>query len=229
MILLDHEVQYHIILLINVILLAMVRTSDSIKDSQHETKSDHRPSYCFTTGQQRKQARSRFSQFPPPGFPVPYNPAQLQEHVQTCSAVLTYSERVVKIPSSYTARDAYVLCLQPFFLKGKRLAWTRDTRTLYICAAFAINGYAMTLSHACCELVCLWLEWTSSHQCISWGWGRSSHFGDEVKTHLPSPKLLILFNLFFALKFFPPSHIPPPYLPPSYFPPHSIAKAQEPH
>jgi hypothetical protein len=50
MILLDHKVKYHIILLINVILLAVVRTSGSIKDSQHETKtkSDHRPPYSFT-------------------------------------------------------------------------------------------------------------------------------------------------------------------------------------
>jgi len=67
--------------------------------------------------------------------------------------------RLFKIPSSYTAMDAYVLCLQPFFPKGKRFVWTRDTRTLSFCAALAIDGYAMTISHARCELVWL-LPWS---------------------------------------------------------------------
>jgi hypothetical protein len=51
--------------------------------------------------------------------------------------------------------DAYVVGLQAFSPKGKLLAWTRDTRTLPLCAALAIDGDAMTLSHARCELV--WL------------------------------------------------------------------------
>jgi hypothetical protein len=49
------------------------------------------------------------------------------------------------------------------------------------------------------------LEWTSSHQCTSSGWGRSSCFGDEPKTHplplffqpLLCPKILL-------------SYLPPP-------------------
>ncbi len=35
----------------------------------------------------------------------------------------------------------------------------------------------------------LWLEWTSSHLCASSGWGCSSCFGDEPKTH-PLPLTL---------------------------------------
>jgi hypothetical protein len=64
-----------------------------------------------------------------------------------------------------------------------------------------------------------WLEWTSSHQCTSWGWGRWSCFGDEPKAHPPYPKLLFFFHLFFAPKIFPPTYLPPTS--------HSIATAWE--
>ncbi len=63
------------------------------------------------------------------------------------------------------------------------------------------------------------LEWTSSHQCTSWGWGCSSCFGDEPKTHpLPLPRE---FSApLSAPKFSPPTYLPPllstsPLLPPS--------------
>jgi len=80
------------------------------------------------------------------------------------------------------------------------------------------------------------LEWTSSHQCTSWGWGCSSCFRDESKTHPPLPKVFGRFSLFSAPKFFPPTSLPPTYLPPTYLPlltyltsfcAHSIVKTQE--
>ncbi len=46
-----------------------------------------------------------------------------------------------------------------------------------------------------------WLEWTNNHQCTSWGWGHSSHFGDEPKTHPPLPKVFGFFSLFYAPSF----------------------------
>ncbi len=64
------------------------------------------------------------------------------------------------------------------------------------------------------------LEWTSSHQCTSSGWGRSSCFGDEPKTHPPLPKIFGFFNLFFAPKFFPPTYL-------TSICNHSIVRAQE--
>ncbi len=87
------------------------------------------------------------------------------------------------------------------------------------------------------------IEWTNSHQCTSWRWGCSSHFGDEQKTHSPCPKLLGFFQSLFCPKIFPslphtsPStSLPPltshpptsPLLPPSSFHTHSITRAQEP-
>jgi hypothetical protein len=89
------------------------------------------------------------------------------------------------------------------------------------------------------------LEWTSSHQCTSWGWGHWSHFGDEPKTHPPIPKVFGFFHPLLYPKvipsYLPPCHLPPflftsPFLPPTCLPPptyitwlctHSIAKARE--
>jgi hypothetical protein len=70
-----------------------------------------------------------------------------------------------------------------------------------------------------------WLEWTSGHQCTSWGWGRLSRFGDEPKTHpLSLPRD-------FSASFSAPEFSPPTYLPPltylTSFCAHSIVKAQE--
>jgi hypothetical protein len=62
------------------------------------------------------------------------------------------------------------------------------------------------------------LEWTSSHQCTSWGWSCSSHLKDEPKTHLPLPKVFGFFSFFSTPKFFPPTYLFPTYLPPpTYF------------
>ncbi len=50
---------------------------------------------------------------------------------------------------------------------------------------------------------CLGLQWTSSHQCTSSGWGCSSRFGDEPKTHpLPLPQNFTLAPTS------PPSYLP---------------------
>jgi len=64
-----------------------------------------------------------------------------------------------------------------------------------------------------------WLEWNNSHQCTSSGWGCSSRFGDEPKTHpLALPR--DFSAPFSAPKFSPPTYFPPYYLPlPSYLPP----------
>ncbi len=61
------------------------------------------------------------------------------------------------------------------------------------------------------------LEWTSNHQCTSWGWGWSSRFGDESKTHppLPRPKFLVFSAYSLPQIFFPPTYLPPTYLPPT--------------
>ncbi len=75
-----------------------------------------------------------------------------------------------------------------------------------------------------------WLEWTSSHQCTSWGWARSARFADE---HPPCPRCFF-FPPLLCPTYLPPP-IPPPTLnlpPPSYLPPtnptppHSIARAR---
>ncbi len=75
------------------------------------------------------------------------------------------------------------------------------------------------------------LEWTISHQCTSSGWGHSSRFGDEPKTHPPLPKVFGFFSLFSAPKFFLPTYLPPTYLPPptylTSFCAHSIVEAHE--
>ncbi len=65
------------------------------------------------------------------------------------------------------------------------------------------------------------LEWTSSHQCTSWGWTRSTRFADE---HPPCPS-----RFFFFTSSLPWNSLPPPsYLPPTNpTPPHSIARAPE--
>ncbi len=72
------------------------------------------------------------------------------------------------------------------------------------------------------------LEWTSSHQCTSWGWARWSRFADEQKSHPPCP------HLFSAPKFsplLPTTYLPPPTChlpPPPTSHPQSIARAPEP-
>jgi hypothetical protein len=93
------------------------------------------------------------------------------------------------------------------------------------------------------------LEWTSNHQCTSWGWGRWSRFGDEPKTNPPCPQVLFFSASYLPQNFpllptslpptsallftSPPSYHPPPTShlpPPSYMPPptsHSIARARE--
>jgi len=67
------------------------------------------------------------------------------------------------------------------------------------------------------------LEWNNSHQCTSSGWGRSSCFGDEPKTHpLALPR--DFSAPFSAPKFSPPTYLRPPTSLTS-FPAHSISKA----
>ncbi len=71
------------------------------------------------------------------------------------------------------------------------------------------------------------LEWISSHQCTSWGWGRSSRFGMNQKHILPCPKFLVFSISYLPQSFsllptslLPPFHLSPPsYLPPTYLPP----------
>ncbi len=63
------------------------------------------------------------------------------------------------------------------------------------------------------------LEWTSSHRCTSSGWGCSSHFGDEPKTH-PFPLPRDFSAPFSAPKTFAPTSL-------TSFPNHSITKAWE--
>jgi hypothetical protein len=73
---------------------------------------------------------------------------------------------------------------------------------------------------------CIRLEWTSNHQCTSLGWGRSSCFGDELKTHpLHLPR--DFSAPFSAPKFSPPTYFPPPPTSLTSFPAHSISRAQE--
>ncbi len=62
------------------------------------------------------------------------------------------------------------------------------------------------------------LEWTSSHQCTSSGWGHSSRFGDEPKTH-PLPLRRDFSAPFSAPKFSPPTSL-------TSFPTHSISRAR---
>ncbi len=70
-----------------------------------------------------------------------------------------------------------------------------------------------------------WLEWTSSHQRTSLGWGRSSCFGDEPKTHpLPRPRD---FSAPFSAPTFSPPTFPPPPTSLSSFLIHSISRAWE--
>jgi len=59
----------------------------------------------------------------------------------------------------------------------------------------------------CCPLHCL--EWTSSHQCTSWGWTRSTRFADE---HPPCPSRFF-FHLLSALKFSTSPLLPTTYQP----------------
>jgi hypothetical protein len=71
------------------------------------------------------------------------------------------------------------------------------------------------------------LEWTSSHQRTSWGWGHSSHLGMNQRHILPYPKSLVLSVSSLPQRFsllptyLPPSYLPAPsYLPPTYLPLH---------
>ncbi len=83
---------------------------------------------------------------------------------------------------------------------------------------------ASSLFRNICGVLYPWLEWTSSHQCTSLGWGHSSHFKDEPKTHpLPLPR--DFSAPLSALKFSPPTYLPPSYLP--HLISHSISKAWE--
>ncbi len=72
------------------------------------------------------------------------------------------------------------------------------------------------------------LEWTSSHQCTSWGWGRWSRFGDEPKRHPPCPKFFFSPASILPQKIsLLPTYLPPTYLPPPtshLLPPIAIAK-----
>jgi hypothetical protein len=60
------------------------------------------------------------------------------------------------------------------------------------------------------------LEWISSHQCISSGWGSSSRFGDELKHiqvgpfYFPLPLPRVFSALLSAPKFSPPTYLPYP-------------------
>jgi len=66
------------------------------------------------------------------------------------------------------------------------------------------------------------LEWTSSHQRTNSGWGCSSCFVDEPKTHsLPLPR--DFSGPFSAPKFSLPTYFPPSYLPPLSYLPHLIS------
>ncbi len=69
------------------------------------------------------------------------------------------------------------------------------------------------------QLEWLRLEWTSSNQCTSSEWGRSSHFGDEPKTH-PFPLPRDFSNPLSAPKFSPPTFL-------TSFLAHSISRARE--
>ncbi len=73
----------------------------------------------------------------------------------------------------------------------------------------------------------LGLEWTSSHQCTSWGWGHWSCFRDEPKTHPPTQSYWFFQPLLYTQKI---SLLPPPsYLcPSSYLPPTSVTPSLEP-
>jgi hypothetical protein len=69
------------------------------------------------------------------------------------------------------------------------------------------------------------LEWTSSHQCTSWGWSRSSCFGDEPKTHpLPLPR--DFSTLFSPPKFSRLIYFTPPPTSLTSFPIQSISRTQ---
>jgi len=75
----------------------------------------------------------------------------------------------------------------------------------------------------CCDLLIQCVEWTSTHQCTSWGWGCWTHFVDEPKAHPPYPKLLFFFTSFLPQKFSLLPTYPLSYLPShiSHLPPHS--------
>lgn len=75
------------------------------------------------------------------------------------------------------------------------------------------------------KILSIHCQWTNTHQCNSLGWGRSSHFADEPKTHPPLPKVFDFVSFFFTPKFFLPTYLPPTYLT-SFFV-HSIVKAWE--
>jgi len=68
------------------------------------------------------------------------------------------------------------------------------------------------LFHSCKDSS-IWLEWTSSHQCTSSGWGCSSRFGGWTQTH---PSRAFLFSFSPAQGFF--SHLLCPKVFPSYLP-----------
>ncbi len=77
-----------------------------------------------------------------------------------------------------------------------------------------VTSYLLHSSVAGAQFCCAYYrsEWTSSHQCTSWGWGHSSRFGDEPKTHpLPIPRD-------FSTPFSVPKFTSPTYLHPSYLP-----------
>jgi len=57
-----------------------------------------------------------------------------------------------------------------------------------------------------------WLQWTSSHQCTSWGWARWNRFADEQKSDPRCSHVFCFFHLFSAPKF--SRLLPTTYLPP---------------
>jgi len=73
------------------------------------------------------------------------------------------------------------------------------------------------------------LEWISTHQCTSWGWARSTRFGDEPKPHLDCPNIYFFSHLYSAPKTFLPYLPSSPLLPPpSYLPPTSYLQSPSP-
>ncbi len=76
----------------------------------------------------------------------------------------------------------------------------------------SFEDYHNEPNHSTVALCWLGLEWTSSHQCTNLGWGCSSPFGDEAKTH-PLPLPMDFSTPFSTAKFSLCTYFPHP----SYF------------
>jgi len=128
--------------------------------------------------------------------------------------------------TDHTHKDSVVHVDKPIWPNSKsghkfhRLQKVRYKIPLQMCPFVYAIGQSMPqiLPHSTRRL-----EWTSSHQCTRSGWGHSSHFGDEPKTHPPLPKVFSFFSLFSTPKFFLPTYLPPTYL--TSFWVHSIIRA----